>query len=607
MPSPRGVELAMSLLRPDLRAWVYWGLYRGFDCSQAAPAKHFRPRMKPYRFSAALLSFAIVASAHGASSGPVAFRVRSDFTAPLNADQGWAAALNGNATVNADQPFRLRFEVERAGGASSAQPYRLQARRNGEAWQNLDAHDFPHPESEDAKTPRVSLVGCASYQTGAATTDLLKGSSAKFQPGAGVGLADRTPAWGGSNAHSEFEWAVVVRRFADNAVTNEAGDTFEFRMVGADDTAPGDYKNPLLKLVIPPGHVGGTFVETPGRIGPWRAKNGDLYFIMEPAETSNLFLMIKSTDDGRTWREVDGANRPPTHDLESVDTRQVGDTIHILHQVTRSGRYHSFRTSDHPTRPDTWDIRAEQVGVVQSVAQAAALVVRADRSMVAFYVGQTKIHASIRTPAGAWSEVAVIESAVGPQAILGANDTTHLAYYKPDGTIWHRRLMRDGTLTAPEQLASGLKTTRAEFVSVLPLVFIPQTNTVALLYRPADGHLRERRIVNDAAPTPAVKVTDRAVVQSAVDSQQPGADVVADGETLHVLFIDQATRSIYSTSNAGGWQKSVLRVDKILGSWVRGNIYTRKDGSKVYGYIYDAGSDGGAGMNRFGEVVLTTR
>jgi len=27
----------------------------------------------------------------------------------------------------------------------------------------------------------------------------------------------------------------------------------------------------------------------------------------------------------------------------------------------------------------------------------------------------------------------------------------------------------------------------------------------------------------------------------------------------------------------------------------------------VYGYIYDAGSDGGAGMNRFGEVILGGR
>jgi hypothetical protein len=36
-------------------------------------------------------------------------------------------------------------------------------------------------------------------------------------------------------------------------------------------------------------------------------------------------------------------------------------------------------------------------------------------------------------------------------------------------------------------------------------------------------------------------------------------------------------------------------------------VYTRPDGKKVYGYIYDSGSDGGAGMNRFGEIVLSAR
>ena len=104
-----------------------------------------------------------------------------------------------------------------------------------------------------------------------------------------------------------------------------------------------------------------------------------------------------------------------------------------------------------------------------------------------------------------------------------------------------------------------------------------------------------------------MRVTDRNVVRNAVDSQQPGADAVLDGGTVHVLFIEQSSRSIFSTNDRGGWQPATLRVDQILGSWIRGNVYTRKDGVKVYGFIYDAGSDGGAGMNRFGEVVLEER
>jgi hypothetical protein len=545
--------------------------------------------------------------AAGAQPG---FRVRSDFASALNSDQGWAGALNENVTVNADQPFRVRFEVERPADSTGNWQLRLQYRRNEGDWTDVEAHDFPHPEGRGAKTPRVSIVACPAYENGTATTDLLPGSAAGFQPGAGISLADRTPAWTGAGAHGEFEWPLVVRRFADKAVTNEEGDTFEFRMIEAGGAEPGTSRNPVLRLAIPPGHVGGTFVETPGRIGPWQASNGDIYFIMEPAETSNLFMIIKSTDNGRTWREVDGANRPSTGDLESVDGRLVGDTIHILHQVTSSARHHSFRTSDHPTQPDTWEVRDEVAGRVRAVAQMASLEVRTDGSMVAFYLGEAKIHYSVRSPAGAWGEVMMIDpdaepNQAGPQAVLGRDDVIHLAYYGTDGTIWYRRFLTDGTLTPRQQLASGAGTTRREYGAVLPLVFNPRKNEVTIVYRLADGNLWERRIVDDGPPSAAVRVTDRNVITNAVDSQQPAADVVLDGETLHVLFIEQSSRSIFSTHDKGGWQSPTLRVDNILGSWVRGNVYTRKDGVKVYGYVYDAGSDGGAGLNRFDEIVLS--
>ena len=113
---------------------------------------------------------------------------------------------------------------------------------------------------------------------------------------------------------------------------------------------------------------------------------------------------------------------------------------------------------------------------------------------------------------------------------------------------------------------------------------------------------RERRPTDSCS-----EITDREVVRDAVDSQQPGADAVLDGRTVHLLFIEQSSRSIFSTHDRGGWQASRLEVGSILGSWIRGNLYSRPDGAKVYGYIYDAGSNGGAGMNRFGEVVLTGR
>ena len=312
-------------------------------------------------------------------------------------------------------------------------------------------------------------------------------------------------------------------------------------------------RNPVLRLAIPPGHVGGTFVETPGRIGPWQAANGDLYFIMEPAETSNVFMMMKSTDKGATWREVDGANRPKTKDLESVDARQVGDTIHILHQVTQSSRYHTFRTSDHPTQPDSWAVRDELAATAKSVAQAATLARCAPTEAWSPSTLVRPIHYNIRSPAGTWgdarpSSTPIAPSLAGPQAVLGANDTVHLAYYGTDGTIWYRQLLPDGTLTARQQLATGAGTTRAEYGAVLPLVYIPETNTVVIIYRLDRGKLWERRVANDG-PTDGRGAGDGPRrgprTRSIRSSRAPTRS--CDGRTVHVLFIEQSSRSIFST------------------------------------------------------------
>ena len=85
-------------------------------------------------------------AARGAEDGS-AFRVRADFSAALNDDQGWAAALNENPAIEADRPFRLRFEVEHSADSAGG-PYRLDYQRNGGEWAAVEAHDFPYPQRE---------------------------------------------------------------------------------------------------------------------------------------------------------------------------------------------------------------------------------------------------------------------------------------------------------------------------------------------------------------------------------------------------------------------------------------------------------------------------
>ncbi len=458
-------------------------------------------------------------------------------------------------------------------------------------------------------SPPVSIIASTAYDHGAETDDLLNGSTLPFRPGSGVSLSEHTVPLAGTGRHAEFEWPLVIRHFADGGVMSESGDTFEFRMTGEDGRPIGDAPAPVVTLEVPAGHLGGTFVETPGRIGPWQAADGSLYFIMEPAESDNLFMMVMSTDGGQSWQEVDGSRRPATGDLESVDARRVGDTIHILHQVSESTRYHAFHTADHPSTPDTWAVTDELATEVSAVTQMASLVVRPDGSLVAFHVGDTLGYA-VRSPSGEWSEQALVDNPlagtvlVGPQAVLGRDSVVHLAYTRTDGTIWYRRLAADGTLSPSQQLATGAGDSEDDWGAILPLVYLPESDTVVVIHRLADGQLWERRITGEDFPSAAARVSDRKVARHVVDSQQAGADAVADGGTVHVLFIDEADGSIYSTNDSGGWQPATLQVDGIDAAWVRGNVYRRADGAKVYGYVYDAGSNGGAGFNRYGELPL---
>jgi hypothetical protein len=541
-----------------------------------------------------------------------AFRVRSEMSAGLNADQGWAGALNENVTVSTDEPFRIRFEVESSAGATDQRRYRLQYRRNGGAWMNVEPANFPYPDEE---TPRISVIATDAFENGSETTDLLAGSNAAFSAGAGVSLDDISPAWSGESAHSEWEWPLVIRRFADGAVTNDEGDTFEFRMADAGGCPLASSNNPLLTVSVPPGHLGGTFVETPGRIGPWEASNGDLYFLMEPSETFNVLMTVKSTDGGETWQEIDEGNRPVADDLEGFATDLFDGTIYMLHQTSDDVWLHSFRTSDHPTQPDTWAVRDELVtSPEEPPTQVATTTVRSDGSIVAVYGGPEKIHYKIRSTQGSWGEETVIDADVppglsGPMTVLGADDVVHLAYTGSDGTAWYRRIQPDGTLTPREQLATGIGTTEGDVGSILPLVFIPETNTAVVIYRLATGKLWERRIIDHGAPTDPVQVSERDVVQNAVDADQTGADAIAAGTSVHVLFIEEGSGSIYHThrDEAGVWQPATLQVDGIRGQWIRGTRLTQGDGATVYGYVYDAGSNGGSGFNRFAEMPLDGR
>jgi len=299
------------------------------------------------------------ATEHTSPAHQTAFRVRSDIGAGLNANQGWAGPPNQAATLPVEAPFRLRFEVETPLDTPFIERFRLQYRRNDGRWRPVPAADFPYAPAEI--TPRVSVVSTSAYNHLADATDLLDGSTASYAGGKGMRLSGQGPALPDHGVQSEWEWPLVIRRYADGAVTNEAGDRFAFRLVDVTGRPLPAPATPEVTASVPPRLLGGTFPETPGRLGPWAASDGSLYFLMEPAESYNKLMTVKSTDGGQTWQEMDGARRPATGDLEGFASALHAGTIHMLHQIDAGVLHHSFRTADHSRTPDAWAVRDDTV------------------------------------------------------------------------------------------------------------------------------------------------------------------------------------------------------------------------------------------------------
>jgi len=246
--------------------------------------------------------------------------------------------------------------------------------------------------------------------------------------------------------------------------------------------------------------------------------------------------------------------------------------------------------------------------------QVASITARPDGSLVGLYGGSKRIHYRIRSPNSAWGEETAIPSETedplsGPQSVLGTGGTVHLAYTRRDGTAWYRRIRPDGSLTAPQEVSSNLGTAETDVGSILPLVHLPETNTTVIVYRRPNGTLWARRAdANGRLSAPVQQVTERPVVQSAVDSDQVGADAVATGSTVHVLFIDASSGNLYHTHSdeEGTWASATLQIDSVDAQWVRGQPLSGGTGTpKAYGFVYDAGSNGGSGMNWYGEVPVS--
>lgn len=466
-------------------------------------------------------------------------------------------------------------------------------------------------EGEPA-SPMTSIISSQSFDHGSATQDQLKGSALPFTGGSGISFSRTTTTWKGSG-QSEWEFPIVIRRFSDEAALSKTGDRFDYRMVDSKGRPLMAEMIASVIVKVPDGHLGGTFVETPMRLGPWQAANHDLYFLMEPAETWNALMVVRSSDYGRSWQDLDGANRPATGDLEGFASAYVNGIIHMVHQTSDDVWYHAFHTSDHQQNPNVWAIVDERIASpAEPPTQVADIAVRGDGSIVTVYGGRNRLFFSVRNFKGEWSGPKVIEGAPsvvlsGPSLVLGRNDVVHLTYTSNDGSAWYRHISPENRLSPPSLISEGLGKDEDAVGSILPVVYVPETDTMSVIYRLSNGQLWERQLdISQGAWSAPTCVTPATVIQNAVDSDQTGADAIVHRGSVHVLYIDSSDKKLYHAMRSWGGQWST---PKLCGEdhpvqWVRGAVIKRADGSEAYGYVIDAGSFGGSGMNRYREQAL---
>lgn len=551
------------------------------------------------------------------------WRIRSGDTVGLNVDSGWAADENIGATIGTGQLFRIRFKVrDSTGDYAVSVAVKLQV-NDGAGWVDADIFD-------GSATPAILVLDSAQYTHGDATSTELLTSTTTYVNGEGLDTSITSGSVAAGNSQeTEFEYCMMAMGFYDGPSQNQDSDTLTFRLVESGGTVfGGTYNNPTITISETAGYIGGTHVETPGRIGPFCDGNGNLYYIIENAETDNNFVMIKSTDGGDTWREVDGSNRPTETDLESVDAVQRGTAIYILHHSGSNVVHHLFNTSDAVSNPDTWVTTDETVhGSISYYDQFCAIERREFGAyagdLVAFYhrddAGDERISYKVKPNGGSWGSEQNLDSTAstdfrGVMCVKEAgSDKIHICY--KDATnldIFHKSLDDDGTLSARETITTDSPispTGNCGMTEMIAWLDGSDEKAMVCYVDHSESKLKSRVITNDGSPATEAAASDNTVAQDQGTSRQPVASLALYGTTALLLYADNTTRDLYRDENAndGGWGTDAEETDGLDLDYIRGMVFTHSAGNggdTVLGYVYEDGGSGHTGFIWYAERVL---
>ena len=578
-----------------------------------------------------------------------AFRIRSTDPA-INANAGgdWDQLENVDATIDLDTLFRIRFEVEETasvsdGGVTYKLQYRVNTGGGYGSWTDLVAKGEPWPPLAQGNYLVANIVD-ASFADDAATTNILTTSSSSFV--AGVGMHDNlSTSITLNNQHTELEWALVIARYYDSLGVGDDGDLFQFRVVESDgtlftgDTNSGYDNIPEITANLAIGHIGGTHIEQPGKLGPVWDGNGNQYTLTEHTNTTPNILLHKSIDGGDTWAQATVTGRPTESDPEGLGIFHdpVNDP-HRLHIITRAGDdlvlYHRYHMSSHATTPDTWNVidrtidadAGQPAGGVAS--ESCDITIRtSDGFIFVAYNGNDATNdvgwINHSDDDGVTFETREVIDSTGGRDYTGVGITTtpnsdDVFVFVLDNTgadIYFDRIDSAGVV-----LSDGLTvvaTDAGTLGQVADNIIRPVSyddggvDVVMVAWQASAGEDISTRTLRDGTlQTTATGASDNATERSFGTSHQPVADIAVDGTTVWLMYGENATIDIFYDDNPdeAGWGTDTEEQDAVTCHYIHAGVGTHSSGNggdTVLGYIWNQGDDGlASGFNRYDEVVL---
>lgn len=357
--------------------------------------------------------------------------------------------------------------------------------------------------------------------------------------------------------------------------------------------------------VLPAALGTGISPESQSYVAPIIDSNGNLYTIMESLlAQSNQPKAMKSTDGGQTWNEMDAANRPGT------DTGSIGDlesgwivwdsSAKVMHFVWQRSyaAWSGFRTSDHPTNPDTWVSNTrENVAAFEGTPQYASITMPTDQSYDWIFYGNAAASGyRSRTGSGSYGTAQTLAAtAIGPAAALGNNNVSHVIYNT--GTqLFYKSLSSDGTLGSAVRVdTNGTHSVSLAHAKPIPYMRDGSTEVVTCLFINSSKHLKAVDIVN-GTPGAEQTITTSAVAidgDGGVTTGSAGAYITGDvdGTKVHAIWVDTTSGDIYHSErpDAGSWSTPDMLVDMGAqrGLWLYARVLQYPSSARVLAYTYD--------------------